>query len=221
MKTNIHEKIINQIKDLIESNNLKGGDRLPPERKLAELLGVSRNTVREAIKSLSEKGALASRKGSGTFVTEAGKGILEAMMADALEQKRHRLKEIIELREIIEPQIAVLAAKRINRNAVKILSELVSQQEKAFESGQSITELDVRFHRLVARSSGNSVLFSVYQKLDDIMSETRTENLQNPERNQQAIIFHKEILRCLKSGDEKGVEQIMKKHMQQVKQNII
>lgn len=221
MGKKVHEKIIQQIGGLIESGNLKGGDRLPPERKLAETFKVSRNTVREAIKILSEKGVLHSRTGAGTYVTESGRSVLETAVADILEQKRSRLKEIIELREIIETQIAFLAAERISDKGISALEEVVAKQEKRFASGKSHVELDVLFHRLVAREAGNSVLLSVYEKLHDILFETRKGELQSPERGRQAIIHHKEIVRSLKSRDGEGAARMMKEHILHVKQSIV
>ena len=93
----IYEEISVRLQTLVQSDNLKPGDRLPPERQLATMFGVSRNSVREAIKSLEQQGLLISRPGAGTYIAEDTQENLTAALGNAFAQARHRLEDIFEL----------------------------------------------------------------------------------------------------------------------------
>ncbi len=218
MGTKIYEKIVEQIGALIETGELKSGERLPPERKLAETFQVSRNTIREAIRILVEKGAVVSRTGAGNFVAESASQVMASAMEDAVGKQRHRLKEVFEFRKMIEPQIASLAAERISDETLTTLEEIVLQQEKSLASGQNPAELDELFHRLLVRSTGNSVLFSVYEKLHDILAESRTDELQSPDRTRTSIQTHRELITALKKRDGVHAATTMNQHMQQIEE---
>ncbi|MBM9615217.1 FadR family transcriptional regulator [Desulfobulbus rhabdoformis] len=211
-----HDEIVSQIEGLIKNGQLKAGERLPAERFLAEKFQVSRNTVREAIKALAESGIVASRRGSGTFVAE---GALRHIVEGASRQ-RTRLNEIFELRKIFEPQIAALAAKRITREQLAELGQVLEEQAKAKESGVNEVELDERFHHLIAQATGNRALLDLYETLSGILGESRISELQSKERYLNSIDNHKKILKALSCQSEKEAAQCMRRHMDQVEQNL-
>jgi GntR family transcriptional regulator, transcriptional repressor for pyruvate dehydrogenase complex len=101
----IYEEISTRLQTLMQSDDLKPGDRLPPERQLAVMFGVSRNSVREAIKSLEQHGMLVSKPGAGTFISANSKANVAMALGDAFARERHRLEDIFELRLLLEPQI--------------------------------------------------------------------------------------------------------------------
>ena len=212
----IYEKLAENITGVIEAGDLKGGDRLPPERKLAETYQVSRNTVREAIRILTEKRILVSRTGSGTYVAESPGDIIN----DALGQRKNRLKDIFELRKILEPQIAALAAERISPRALTQLEDVLVQQETAFLLGQSNRSWDELFHHTLAEASGNKVLLNVYERLQCIFSESRENDLQNPARHEHSLKLHKDIFNAVKAGDATLAERKMKQHMQHIQKSL-
>ena len=106
----LHEEIVGQIRTLIDEGELKSGDKLPPERRLAELFGVSRHCLREAIRALEQQRIVTCRLGDGTYVLSGSEENLIEPFAEVIEQRREKLREILELRRLIEPQIASLAA---------------------------------------------------------------------------------------------------------------
>ena len=110
-KKRLYEEIVSQIQHLIETGELRSGDRLPPERKLAEMFMVSRNSVREAIKALEEKQILKCRPGDGTYVMVENEAALIEPLAYAIQLEKAKLREIFQFRRMIEPQIAYLAAE--------------------------------------------------------------------------------------------------------------
>lgn len=215
-----YESLAESIEGMIEAGDLKGGDRLPPERKLAETYHVSRNTVREAIRILAEKKILVSRIGSGTYVAESALAILTSSLDRAFENKKNRLKDIFEIRKILEPQIAALAAERIRPEVLASLSDIVNLQEKAFKNGQDTRLLDERFHRTLVEATGNRVLCHVYEKLSDILAESRAGELQDSRRQESSSKIHREILDALTGRNVTLAARKMKKHMTDVEKTL-
>jgi GntR family transcriptional repressor for pyruvate dehydrogenase complex len=215
-----YETLAESIEGMIEAGDLKGGDRLPPERKLAEQFDVSRNTVREAIRILSEKKILISRIGSGTYVAESALSILAHSINETLLAQKNRLKDIFELRKILEPQIAALAAKRIKPGTLGELRDAVACQEKELAEGRDGRAADERFHRLMVEAAGNKVLSHVYTKLSCILSESRSDALQSPERHKRSLSLHKDIIDALVQGDEALAARKMKRHMLDVEKTL-
>lgn len=216
MNKKMHDEIVDQIEALIKNGRIKAGDRLPAERDLAEQFEVSRNTIREAIKALAEKAVVVSRRGSGTYVAE---GALNCMI-DGLTRRTHRLKEIFELRKILEPQIARLAAQRITPVTIAALEEVVQQQHETLATCRNQVELDERFHRLVVQATGNSVLSNVYETLHEVLAESRIRELQSMERNRSSLDHHLQLVRALKKHDPDEAAELMHQHMEQVEKNL-
>ncbi|MFH1155979.1 MAG: FadR/GntR family transcriptional regulator [Pseudomonadota bacterium] len=205
-----------QLTEKIQSGDYRPMDRLPPERRLAEIFQASRNTVREAIRTLAEKGIVESRPGAGTFVaTDANQRLASTLFQDR-KQNRLRLKEVFELRKMLEPQIAALAASRISDAAVQTLEDIVRQQEKSVEAGKDATELDELFHRCLVRATGNCVLLTVYEKISGILSESRSKELQTRERTRLSLETHKKITAALKSRDMRAASDLMHQHMTEI-----
>ena len=139
----------------MEADDLKPGDRLPPERRLAALFGVSRNSMREAIKSLEQAGLLESRPGAGTFISAASQTELARQLGEAFARERHRLEDIFELRLLLEPQIARLAAQRVSPGILERLDGLMQAYEDAMMRGEAVLEIDQNLHDTIAAATGN------------------------------------------------------------------
>ncbi len=216
----IYEQIVDRLNELIRGGELKAGDRLPPERKLAELFQVSRNTVREAIKTLEEKGVVESRTGAGTYVAEKGGDEIVSAMAGALEAGRNRLGEVLELRRLLEPRIAALAAERITGEGIRRLEEILLLQEAALGEGKRQAELDDRFHLAVAEASGNSVLAGVFGNVREILGESRSEGLQSRARGERSVAAHREILSAVRRGQKGEAEEKMRDHLLNVEKSL-
>jgi GntR family transcriptional repressor for pyruvate dehydrogenase complex len=141
-------------------------------------------------------------------------------MIDGLTRRRLRLKEVLELRQILEPEIARLAARRITEEGLSALEEVVQQQGKALAAGQDQVEFDELFHRLIVRATGNSVLLDVYETLHDVLAESRIRELQSPERNRRSLDNHRKLTMALGKGDSDQAAEIMRRHMHQVENNL-
>ena len=221
MTIKTYEKIALKIEDLISNGNYPPGKKIPAERKLALEYMVSRNTIREAIKVLVEKKIIVSRTGSGNFISENAGNIIARSLEESSLKRKNRLREVFELRKILEPAIASIAAEKISQDLIISLDEIIIQQEKSSASKSEYKELDVLFHKILVRSTANSVLYNVYEKIHDILSESREFDLLNPERIRKSIKNHKKILKALKEGNSLSAYKFMMLHMEEIEKTLI
>src|SRR6188768_173721 len=130
-KTRIHEEVFSQIQELIREGRFKARDQLPSERELAETFKVSRTSVREALRALESQGMIVSRTGMGNFVVDMPVESLVGPLARLLIDEKKALADVFEMRKLIEPHIAALAAERATRNDVAQLKRIVAKQIEA------------------------------------------------------------------------------------------
>ena len=168
-KTKLHEQIVIQIQALIDKGRLKHGDQLPPERELATIFKVSRHSVREAIRILEQKRILKSRPGSGTYIILEDESSVVDFLARAINQEKNTISEIFQFRELLEPQIAGLAAQNAAAEDLSILQDILQCQQKELDDNAASKDLDQDFHRALAKATGNSVLLQVVELLDHIL----------------------------------------------------
>lgn len=211
-----YEQITARILELLRSGGLTPGDKLPPERSLAERFGVSRNSVREAIRALAEQGVLESRRGDGTYVREPDGASLAAAFAASFEAQRGRIAEIFQFRRMIEPAIASLAAKNAGPEQIDRLKVLVCDQQRRLLAGQDDADLDAAFHLELARASGNRVVTEALAALHDILAETRSGFLQTPERRRTAVEAHLAVIDALEARDRDAAAGAMERHLRAV-----
>ncbi len=220
-KTKFHEQIVDQVQALIEKGRLKHGDQLPPERELAVIFKVSRHSVREAIRVLEQKEVLKSRPGSGTFVILEDESSVAKSLGKAILREKNTLAEIFQFRELLEPQIAGLAARNAGKKDIMVLENLLEQQQKAPDNSMVSKKLDEKFHLALAQATGNSVLMQVEALWGHILLKSRHENFQSPHRNKLSVKGHKKILKAIKDGDSKAASQLMAGHLQAIRELVI
>ena len=155
------DKIINQIKELITSGQLKPGDRLPSERKLSERLGIGRTNVREAIRKLEFYGILRTVPQSGTIVAGMGVAALEGLISDVLELNNNDFTSLVETRVLLEVHSSRLAAERRTEEDIISLKKALDAYEHKVRSNQQSVEEDLMFHLKIAEASKNTVLKSL------------------------------------------------------------
>ena len=159
------DQAITKIKDLIVEGEFGPGERLPKESELAERLGLSRNSLREAVRALSLVGVLEARQGDGTYVTSLEPELLLAgtsFVSDLLTGPT--LRELIEVRRILEPAATALATPRLRDEDFAALAESLERMESA-DSTQAFIDADVDFHRVIVNACGNATLASLIQNL--------------------------------------------------------
>ncbi|WP_319588819.1 FadR/GntR family transcriptional regulator [uncultured Desulfobulbus sp.] len=213
--------IIDRIREMISNGELAPGDRLPPERRLAESFGVSRNSLRQAFQALAERRILESRQGDGTYLlatidaTFSGDAII-----DALNAQSGFLHDIIEFRGMIEPQTAALAAQRIKPKSIDRLKILVCDQQRALMAGREDDSFDAEFHRLLAAGAGNRVIDQVMTTIQSIVNESRSVWLQSSERRHASVEGHLRIIDALEARDAEAACLAMKNHIAEIEDHI-
>jgi GntR family transcriptional repressor for pyruvate dehydrogenase complex len=193
---------------------LKPGDLLPPERQLGEMLGVSRGSVRDAIRSLELKGLLEPRQGIGTVVCTT---IATASnpLAEALRSKRQLVLELIDVRKIVEPPLAGRAALRASVEAIAEMEEIISRQETKVKRGELAVEEDAAFHYSMALACSNSAMLKAVDVLMDLL-RTREHSLQGKGRQEHSLAGHRRILSAVKRRDPAAAEAAMRRHLQEI-----
>lgn len=155
------DKIIRQIRELIITKQLNPGDKLPPERRLAERLGISRSNVRDAIKKLEFYGILKTLPQSGTIVAGIGITALEGLITDVLKIEDTDFVSLVETRVLLETEAAKLAAERRTENNIVAIQQALNAYRIKVEAGSPAVEEDLMFHIKIAEASKNSVLKSL------------------------------------------------------------
>ena len=152
------EQVADGIMNLIQETPYKAGDKLPTEKELCESTGAGRNTVREALKILASRNVLEIRQGAGTFVSEK-QGIPDDPLGFSMVNDRVKLtKDLLQVRIMLEPQIAALAAQCAKEHEIKELEEILEEMEAAMKKREDYSELDTKFHTKIAQCTHNIVM---------------------------------------------------------------
>ncbi|MEM7367418.1 MAG: FadR/GntR family transcriptional regulator [Bacteroidota bacterium] len=208
------DKIIDQIKALIKSGQLKPGDRLPPERKLVEKFGVGRGHVRDALKKLEFYGILKTLPQSGTVVAGLGVKALEGLINNVLQIESPDFYSLAETRILLEAQAARLAAERRTPQDIMRLSKTLEDYRAKVEAEDTGIEEDLMFHLNIAEASKNSVLRSLSMILfPDMVRYSREFNLCGDGRFRLALTEHETILRYIEDGDGESAASAMRDHL--------
>lgn len=226
-KSRLYQQVMQQIKEQIKKGRFKPGSRLPSERELAEILQVGRSTVREAVTVLESLGLLEVRPGAGTYVRDfQNRGSVEAffdIFVFIWEIEPSEIIQLLQVREILEPQVAVLAAENANAADLHELGRVLEEMKEATARGEVGDEYDYSFHYLIARSTGNKIILSTLNALSDLMrrglQQTRWIALADPGRARQIINEHEMIVRALAEKDGPAARKNMLQHLQGVALN--
>ncbi len=211
-KSTLVDSTTDKIIDYINNNSLKIGDKLPNEFQLASLLNVGRSTLRESIKALSSRNIIEVRRGDGTYISEK-KGISEDPLGFSLIKDRLKLtRDLFDIRFIIEPHVASLAAKNIaERDLVKLEKLCNEVEEKIMNNDETHPESDKVFHELIAKSSGNTALYHLIPVIHEsinMYNEFTSDIVKN-----ETIESHREIFSAIKSRNPSAAFDAMLIHI--------
>lgn len=215
------------IKEQIRTGTYRPGERLPSERSLAEILEVGRSSVREAMTVLESIGILEVRPGEGTFVRDFRDNNSMEIFFDSLSTiwdiAPEEILDLLQVRKLLEPHSAYLAATHRTEEDVEELEEIIDQMKEAALKKEVGEELDFRFHYVIARSTKNTVLLNVLQALSDMMykglQQTRWMALSNPRRVEDIINDHTQIKDSIERRDSDGAKKYMLLHLENVESN--
>lgn len=219
-KTKVYHEIVDQIRDLIAAGRIKPGDRLPPERELADLFKASRNSVRDAIRVLAQMGLIESRQGDGTYVRSVSAEELAEPLALMLLQSRTQMRELWEVRRVLEPALAGFAAARITDDELDELETVVEAQQRKVEAGFIPLEEDTAFHYGIAEAARNTVMLRTLDTLVDLLRQSREQSLQQHDRPAHSLAGHRRILAALRRRDQDGARTEMLRHLRDIEERV-
>lgn len=219
-KAKVYEEIVAKIKEMVEKGRFKSGDQLPVERELAEVFRVSRSSVREALRSLESQGFIESRQGDGTYIASQPVESLVSPLASVIFTEKDDQMELFEMRRMIEPDLAYLAAERATEEEINLMQEVLDLQEEKIARGESGTDVDKSFHYIMARAAKNKVLLRITDNIIDLLGESREQYLQVEGRPQKSILRHREVLEAIRAGDPERAEKCMLEHLMDIETSL-
>ncbi len=209
------EEVVTRLREMIQRGELNLGDRLPPERDLAKLLGVSRPTLRAGIRSLTTVGILQSRQGAGTFVTKAEESPTLDSNPLRMMAALHGFTtdEMFEARLALEMSISAFAAERINSEQMTQMAEEVAGMYASLDEPEQYLVHDMRFHQIVAAASNNRILTSLMNMVAKILFESRSKTVHRALDLKDSAEQHREIYRAIRAHNPEEARQAMRNHL--------
>ena len=212
-KQNLVEKTTRQLIRFIQDNEIEVGEKLPNEAELSQQLQVSRSTLREAVRILISRNVLKVRQGSGTYVSEKRGQSSDPFGLAFIKDKQKMISDLYDMRYILEPEIAALAARHATAEQIERMRELVKKIEQSFDEGdQQHVQFDIELHTLISQASGNEA----YSYIVPIIS--RSVSLFNKSYDDLAAKnftrkIHREIIAGIAAHDQAAARDAMLVHM--------
>ena|ERR1051325_987675 len=209
------EEVVQHLREMIHRGELQRGDRLPPERDLAKLLGVSRPTLRAGIQSLAAHGVLQSRQGAGTFVVDNNG-------PPALDSSPLRLMaalhgftsaEMFEARRSLEMAMAALAAERATGDDMASMAEELAGMYASLDDPEEYLVHDMRFHQMVAAASGNRILTALMNMVATILLDVRSKTVKRAKDLKESAEMHRQIYRAIREHNSEAARTAMHDHL--------
>ena len=221
----ISEEIVSQIKQLISKGELKPGDRIPSERELATMLGVSRPSVREAIMVLEAMGFVESRQGGGTYVKALTEASIMNPLAKLVEKRDPELlRSLAEVRMGLESWSAYLAAQRATDSDIAEMRRLYKIMEKQAAKGGWSPDVDAEFHYAITSASHNSLQMHVLDSIHSLFHATiqvaLMEFYQQEGHVQLLLTHHHDIMEAIAAHDPELARKKMMEHLAMVEEKM-
>lgn len=211
-KQRLPDSVVDRLLEVVRSGELSPGGRLPAERTLAAQLGVSRASLRNALSRLELMGVLEVRQGDGTFIRAPDTETLSLPFQGLLRGLPQTAQDLLEFRQILEPEAAALAATRATPQQIAALRACLEQQHLTATRGVKLSEDDLRFHALIAQMVGNTVILRVLETLQHLMQNLRTHTLKG-DRPELTLQEHALILTAIEARDPASARAAMAGHL--------
>jgi GntR family transcriptional regulator, transcriptional repressor for pyruvate dehydrogenase complex len=216
----VPSQAIEMIKQMIISGELKAGQRLPAERDLATLLGVSRPSLREAIRALTALNIVDSRHGDGTFVSSLDPELLSKPVDFLLQVNNESLTALFEARRALESAIAALAAERATALELAELEAFVKHGRSIIDDVDAFIQHDIDFHARLRRIARSPILASLLSSVDALSAESRRQTAQSPRTRALAHRDHQRLVRAFKVRDPHRAQTVMVEHLEHVRKGL-
>ncbi|MBS6194920.1 MAG: FadR family transcriptional regulator [Clostridiales bacterium] len=205
------EQVEEQLMNYILTKPIPVGEKLPNEFKLGEIFGVGRSTVREAVKSLVSKEILEIRRGAGTFVVRVTTPEEDPLGLGKIEDKFSLAMDLVDVRLILEPEIAQRAAICAEKEDIIELRRLCDRVEEKMNEGESYIEDDIAFHTCIARCTKNQVMEQLIPIIDTAVM--MFVNVTHKKLMKETVMTHRQVLEAIEAGDSIGAKTAMTMHM--------
>lgn len=213
----LYEQVIEAIREMLCKGEVKVGDRLPPEVELAASMGVSRNSVREALKVLAMAGVVESTPGKGTYVRpQAAEAVLQPDGILKLIRKAS-VEELMEVRLTLEVEAAGLAARRASEEEVADLVQAWNDLKKVLYEQGDWSDAGMRQHFIIAELSGNELLTRLIESIGNELRAFRKVLVNYPRNMAEQVIDHEEMVVAIAEHDEGRARAVMRRHLERVK----
>ncbi|HEY8869827.1 MAG TPA: FadR/GntR family transcriptional regulator [Candidatus Limnocylindrales bacterium] len=210
LSTEVSRKIL----DYLLAGNVSPGERLPPERRLAEILGVGRGIVREALKSLTLLGVIEVRPGDGTYLKRTDSGLLPEAIEWGLLLGTPRILDLIEARRHLEVIVGGLAAERRDDVALADLTSLLAEMKTAMGEPDRFVAADVAFHIRVAQAAGNETLYQIMVNIRSLLQVWISRVMHAASDYQPSLEDHVPILEAIRARDVEGARRAVDAHLE-------
>ncbi|HSB29376.1 MAG TPA: FadR/GntR family transcriptional regulator [Pyrinomonadaceae bacterium] len=207
------EQVVARVYELIKLDELKPGDRLPPERELAKQLGISRPSLRAGLSSLISMGVLQSRQGAGTFLVDGPPALDSEPLRLLAELHGFSYDHMFETRSVLEVGAAGLAAERATGDQLATMAEEITEMFAALKDPQLFLVHDIAFHRAVAAASGNPTLATLVEMVSAILYERRRETIERAHDFNEALELHRRVYRAIRSRNPEEAKEAMREHI--------
>ena len=216
--TTVGAQVVEHVRRLIEAGRLKPGDRLPPERELAQKIGVSRPSLRSGLRSLQAMGVVQARQGSGTFIADGPPRLGEAPLRFLAALHGFTRDKMFEARRVLEVGTAGLAAERANGDQMAAMAEEVASMFATLDQPLEFLRHDVQFHRAVAAGSLNPVLATLIDTVAELVYETRRSTVERATDLKESAEMHRRIYQAIKAKSAERARGAMGEHLDLARQ---
>jgi GntR family transcriptional repressor for pyruvate dehydrogenase complex len=214
----LYEQVADALRVRIVGGELSLGQKLPTEREIAARYGVSRNVVREAIRTLANDGLVHVRQGSGVYVTDGASQALSdsLQLAISVSNVTRKFLDLIEIRQLVEPGMAALAAERATPKHLEALRKEVAIMDGAANDVEAFIAADHRFHVAIAKATGNSLVPLMLDPIVELLHEQRQRLFFVEDSSSHAQNFHRKILSAIERRNSRAAFAAMRAHLVQV-----
>ncbi|WP_342505167.1 FadR/GntR family transcriptional regulator [Sporosarcina sp. FSL K6-2383] len=220
--TRVYEKIVEQIRKLIEDGTLEPNDRLPSERELAQTLGCSRTSLREACRVLESEGLIVSKAGGGRFIQQVDQRLTLKYHVNPVDLiEKTAVIHFLEAREALEPQIVEIACERATQEDIAKMENSLQRMKEKLKYPDEKVDADSNFHLALAEATHNFVFVSLMEMNLNLYRQVRKQTLKSTDRYIESLQEHKDILEAIKLGDKESAVQAMQTHLHHLRDNVL
>jgi GntR family transcriptional repressor for pyruvate dehydrogenase complex len=219
-KDSLSQKIVDRLLSLIKEKQLKPGDRLPPERELAVSMGVSRPSLREALRALSIMNIIENRQGSGTYITSLEPERLVEHLDFIIALNDQSFLDLFQARKILEVGLVSLAAQNIREDELSALKLCLARTAHEIDDPEIFLQCDLEMHQRIIDAARNQILALFMKSINDLNIASRRRTGESRKLREQTLKDHRVILTALQAHNANLAAQAMRDHLDHVEQHL-